>query len=232
MRIVNWYKFDDTAGLKDIISSNDVSWTGTPTYNTGKFGNGIYSNSTSNYVSGSETVFNPCEHIIEMWVKTDWSITNGVPSDGQRHTYIHWVYDANNYILLNSLEGALATRWNIRIGGTFYVYTITTGLTWSASTNTHLAWVFNCNGINGTSDIRRLYLNGSLVASDTTAIPTQTNTGGIYYNLVASFPAIDRVFDGVIDNQKIWNSTDSNTLNFVLANRETEAVKRNFIGAI
>lgn len=201
-RLILWNKCGNASEINKSQIGSAGTINGTPTYNTAKFNDGTYSNSDSNYLTFSDGGIDPNKITFEAWFKTDWSITDGVPSDSQFHVIYFWRYDANNYIVVSTRTTNFF--FNVVVGGTSYTATFTTGITWSASTDVHLAVVINRNGIDGGSDTFRFYINNSLAASTTTTIADQTNRNGIFYTHIHP-DAAGRVLDGIIDNLKIYN---------------------------
>jgi Ca2+-binding RTX toxin-like protein len=76
-------------------------------------------------------------------------------------------------------------------------------------TTYHMAYVWDSNGIDSTSDTMRIYVDGEKVASGNQALPTGSFDPYLYLGAVPNpFPDRTGFYDsvvGVTDNLKIWN---------------------------
>ena len=76
-------------------------------------------------------------------------------------------------------------------------------------TTYHMAYVWDSNGIDSTSDTMRIYVDGEKVASGNQALPTGSFDPYLYLGTVPNpFPDRTGFYDsvvGVTDNLKIWN---------------------------
>jgi len=132
--------------LTNSVVGADGTETGTLTYNAAKFGNGAYSNNAANYFSLDASGFDPNVYTIECWIQTDWSMTDGIPGDAAVHRMFCWYFSGVNLTTFGT--SATDLFFNHYVSGNNIVG-FTTNITWAASTNTHLALVFDRTGIAG-----------------------------------------------------------------------------------
>jgi hypothetical protein len=215
---IHWWKFGNDTQLNDETGSENLSKTGTPSYTAMKFGNGIYTNAAGSYASKSSFTIDYDKTVYSCVIKTDFSVTDGVTSDGNNHAIIFPITDGNNYAYFGGGNPNLLLE--IRISGTYYRFQMTTGVTWSASTNTDLLLVFDRTGIAGGSDTCRLYINGSLVFNSTLAVVTQSNTSCTFY--ILSNQGASQPLDGSLDNLKMYNDSSSETITQINKNDDYE----------
>jgi hypothetical protein len=197
--------------VQNSILGTNGTLVGTPTYQASKFGNGVYSNNVANYINiGNGQWFNPNAHTIDVWINTDYSVTDGVPSSASTNVPWFWYHDANNWAKWLVRPTVLLIQY--RVGGTFYSINLTTNITWAASTDTHTGYLMNRNGINGGSNTFEFYINGAIKGSSTLAIANQANAGTMFNLLVQNEGGLVRFpWVGSLDNFKAYNY---NRLNF------------------
>lgn len=199
-----WNRLGSNIQVQNSVLGIDGAWTGTPTYNAGKFGNGSYSNSNSNYITLPDTSFSPNQFTFDFWFKTDYNVTNGVPSDASRHALV-------TYYLSNSarvaIEFSSATGFYVSYIGTSPInYITTTGLTFSSGVIQHFGIVYDSNQIAGSADYFRLYWNGSLLNNSTSSGGTMASGGNIHALIMFfSGAPFTNPMDGLIDNLKIYD---------------------------
>ena len=187
-------------GVKCSYSNNFVK---TPFVLSGGFG--------ATTVSGTTTYLDAIT--IEMFVKyTDYSVTNGVVSDATRHVVFTAGYEgANEWILMLQHAPTIGTiivcyDYNGTLGISEY---IPAAINISLNDIVHYGYVYDTNGIDGSSDTLRLYMDNVEIYSSTTAarpriIFSGTNyDGSIYIGTQNAFRP--RESDAVHDTIKVYN---------------------------
>jgi hypothetical protein len=204
---INMNRLGNAAQIANGIKGVAWSWNGSATYSAGKFGNGMYTNNTANWLStASDDGFDPNDFSISMWVRTDWSITNGVPSDATNHAFWEWNKSGQDRIIINTNPADLC--FAIKVLNVWYFLPMTTGVTWAAATDTHLGFKYRRAGLS-TGNYREFYINGSLITSSAFQPPNQALSGGTFrLGGIAGAWAVD----SVIDQSLIFNNevTDFN----------------------
>jgi hypothetical protein len=209
---IGWWKLEDvTAEI-----GNDWTLNGSATWNSVKFNNGFYTNNNANYLSNAVTTgFDPNNFIFESWIKTDYNVVNGVPSDGNWHALFSWRYDGNNYITIWFAVGfGVFAQYNI--GGSASNIFFAKG-NWTAGDLVHFMWVYKRAGIAGGANTVRLYIDASLEGSSNIALASQTNVGA--YRLSLNQLGFEN-FTGSQDNVKIYDEAD--VFQDVIDNRNNE----------
>jgi hypothetical protein len=209
------------------IQSSEIGVNGTvvgsPSYNACKFDNGLYSNNTANHaVFVVSSQFNPNAFIVDFWINTDFSVTNDSVSDAGIHNFMGFASPTTYNFTTLGIDNGSGLRVNSWVSSVSHDNFLT-GATWSASTNTHICFVFDRTGIGGGANIARAYIDGILVNSSATAVPNQVRTDftmktPLYWDGVTLL----RPLDGVIDNIKIYNVVSEAIITAVLNNRNNE----------
>lgn len=175
-----------------------------------KFGKGITPN-TGDAGSGVDfpsTILNPEAGCIEMW-----SEFYNTPSAGTYGVYgfvnvAHWDQNPLSLYWHNStskLEGTLA------FGATAIGVTLT-GFNPALNSPVHIAMVWDRNGIDGSVDFVRLYVDGNIVAVNSTDNSWGTDSSG---NLRVAAPWDDQFSTDrySVDNIKVWDYAKSDFTN-------------------
>ncbi|HDD43453.1 MAG TPA: LamG domain-containing protein [Candidatus Desulfofervidus auxilii] len=213
-----WNKLGSDAEVTNSEIGADFSWTGTSAYKEGKFGNGIYTNNYQNYVTASGADFTPNNFTVEMWIKTDFNVTNGQVDNGHKNTLFVWYYNSDNRMYWSFHDNSNALGFGIYVSGNITFYS-TSNINFNAGELHHVAFVFDRAGIGGTSDIAKMYFDGEEIYSSTSAPASQSNTGGTIYLTSLQGNSI-WYYEGVIDNIKIWNYAKTD-----FSDRNTESME-------
>lgn len=213
MKPILWCRLESSTS-KELINNYSVVVTGAPTFSSGKFGNGAYSNNNSHYINITSIplskINNGAKYTIELWLKTDYNVTNGIPADGLVHDVFSFLTDTSQQINFYFYP-ADAFYFDATVGPGYYKRI--TAPTWTASNLIHFAFVFNKDGIDGGSDKIRVYVGNSLIFN------SSSFTSGSYVDLTGtSFTlrllgrAGSYVFKGQQDNIKIYDYAKTNFL--------------------
>jgi len=164
---------------------------GTPTYSASLYGNGLDCSANTGYLDIPAAALLLEKGTVEFWFTPNWSSAQ----DTSRHELICSVNNPNGLRIVYYDEvNAYFSIWNNNcpVDRTFMPLT--------SGTPAHFALVWDRNGIAGSSDIARLYLNGALVGSNSQVIfPTSINedvrigTDGTSHSM------------GVFDNLKVYD---------------------------
>ncbi len=200
--LILWNKL----GTEDEILHSEIgeslSWTGSEEYQDCQYNMGSYSNDNSNYITFPGTGFTPNAFTVEFWLKTDWDCVSGTAQETGYYSYFQWYYDNDNRIMAQIDH--TGCYLNIRGEGVHnYQYWTPSQLNWQAGDIVHLAWVYNRDGIDGTTDTKRLYFNGNVVASTTEQPEAFSVSGGMFYLL--QHQDLSRTLKGTVDNLKIYD---------------------------
>ncbi|MDD5287824.1 MAG: DUF2341 domain-containing protein [Dehalococcoidales bacterium] len=189
---IGWWKFDETSSTVayDAWGGNNGALVSGPTRVTGKTGNALSFNGTSDYVQMPDTVPNPSSQItIEAWVKIPTSATqsNGFIFEKQKHLY-------DSYVL--RLTGFKA-QFVLDNDADSYSYAIESPAAINDNQWRHIAGTYD-------GSVMRLYVDGILVATGAEM------TGNICYDdtqppRIGFHYEADTYFSGIIDEVKIYN---------------------------
>ena len=198
-----WSKLESNSDITSPQTGPAGTLIGTPTYSTCKFDNGVYINANNEGYKfqniGTTIAMN--KGTVGCWLKTDYNVTNGAPSDGARHFILDYWINANNRIILYFYLDAI--KLIRKVGGSDVILADTTS-DWSAGDVVHLAVVWDKDaGFDGAKTMA-LYVNGIQSASLTTALPACADSEDAYVHIGiqenGTYPT-----DGVIDNLKIYD---------------------------
>jgi hypothetical protein len=192
--LVGWWRFNNEAGESSTLfkdwstygNNGTCSGAACPVSATGKFGNALQFNGTTDYVdAGNGASLNITGAItIEAWVKT-----NTIPASG------HWpaLLDKNiNYqLVITPTTGKPYLQWNNSGSG----YNVVSNTALSIGVWAHIAVVV----INGS---QTLYFNG--VKSGSASNPALLDTS-TQHLLIGKNNGSNDFFNGSIDEVKIWN---------------------------
>jgi hypothetical protein len=203
-------RLGDATQVGNSVVGLNFSWTGTPAYAAGKFGNGIdITYSGGEYISNGSWVYYP-QGCHEFWLKPDndynsgsnvtyfydWRSSGGTGNPSQ---IIYYNYGAQIWSLWNpngAGNGIFETQYNDTTS-------------FSGGDLLHLAHVWDAAGIDGGSDTHRFYINGSRMTatagSEATAIHN-INIIGKTMRIGQSVGANQGAV-GVIDNFKTYDWT-------------------------
>jgi hypothetical protein len=148
----------------------------TVTHQAAVFGNGAYCGTARRnrivFDSGADILPHSGRYTISFWANFNFSMTNGVASSGTQ-------------LMFGLLEdGGVKNTWDFVSFQTTYSYWSTTvngsttqtrldsptGLTFSSGTWYHIAFVCDKDGIDGGSDVQRIYLDNSILWNSTAAL--------------------------------------------------------------
>ena len=217
-----WNKQGSLAQITNSEIGPDFAWSGTSTYNAGKFDNGSYSAVAGNWMkTATDTGFVANAFIVEAWVKTDYNVVNGNPSDHANHELFEWWKSGNDKIILMFDAGANALQMANKVSGGWNQFNATNAaISWSAGDLVHLMFVMDRGGIGGGANTRRIYVNGSLAQASNVAVNNQANSGGYYKMLSLDGAAWD--WNGLSDNVKVYNVVSESHITDIAANKDTE----------
>ncbi len=181
----------------------DGSVVGTVNFNNDvKFGKGITPNtgSAGSGVDFPTTMLNPEAGCIEMWTKFyEAPVANNYGVYGLVNV-AHWNHAPVSLYWHNSGSDLSGT---IGFGPINYIATLH-GFNPAFNTPVHIAFAWDRNGIDGTGDYLRLYVDGVIVATNTTDNTWGTDTSG-HFRVAAPWDnsfATDRYS---VDNIKVWD---------------------------
>jgi len=220
-----WSKLNESL-IAEIGS--DGAWVGTDNYEDCKFEKGADNDSVANYPTFPDDAIIENAFMVEQWFKGDgWNCVNGDPSDGADKGLFGWWADSSNWIQCHFSASSNAFFLRFRINGATVNYISSDpAFTFLSGALQHILMAFKQSGIEGGPDICRIYFNGNLVFTSTTAPLVQPNGPGIFLQNVYKGASIAGAFEGCIDNIKIYNVVDDETIAEVLANRENEGFAR------
>jgi len=195
-----------------VVGSSDIgvngAWVGSSSYEANKWGNGAYNNSTTNRIEfnafPSSDVNDWDRFMAEFYLKTDYNVVNGVPSDAANHGFFAYYQDTNN-----RLRWVIDTVYNIdlgaKIGGVWYNHR-NISPSWSAGDLIHFLVVVDDDGIDGGPDKFRVYINGSLEYNSVNNYATWSTTQSIDLLIQTTVgPAYVTPFSGSMNNLKLYN---------------------------
>jgi hypothetical protein len=217
--IGHWKLEDVTAEIGPDFVVNGVA-----TWNPCKFNNGFYTTDDANFLrTANDGTFTPNSFIAEWWMRTDNSVTNGIPSDGGYHDYGIWGVTANPTILIANYPAPFECYIYIDTGVAPPVTFSFANGTWLAGANVHIMLVVDTTGIAGGPNTVRYYVNGNLENS---------SNGGL-----AAFVAADRFkigglpwaavenMEAVMDNLRIYNGSSQALIDAVILNSYTNEIE-------
>lgn len=189
--LTSYYKFDESSGnASDSFGSNTLTNNGSTSYASGKINNGIdLESSSSQYFSKTSQPFDSTSGTICAWVKLEsLSSTLG---------YGQSIFSTSTNVGVAGVDFTIRAS-DDKIGVFFGTGSqeATGGSALTTGTFYHVACTW-------TTAFKKVYLNGSLVNTNSNA---QTQTAGsttAYVGTTAS--ATSRYFDGIIDELGIWS---------------------------
>lgn len=189
-KLTGWNKLNDASGQS--VIGEDITYTGAPSFVACKYKQGPDIDTNGKYADMSHVPGQ--KGTVEIWIKPHFNF------EGVADAYF---IDADSTgvrasLFFDSSEDDFS--FGLFEGGTGYVVT-STGIVFSIDDVIHLAGVWDTDGIQGTTDRTRLYVNGVLEASSTGAIATITQTG----IRLGNRNALDLNADSVIEDFKISN---------------------------
>lgn len=188
---------NSVVGANGTIVSNAI-------FKPGKFGNGFYISNDNDYITfPPSTLSDWSKFTAEMWLKPDWSMIGGTStSDGIDHSpFLMHEGSSLDYISLYFHQNGVIIFALNADSGNCAVYEDTLDIT--AEQWYHYAIVADINGIAGTSDKMRLYIDGNMIK----AISEYYVPGSfiIYVGIYDPANPDNLEFEGIIDNLKIYN---------------------------
>ncbi|MFO7574648.1 MAG: LamG-like jellyroll fold domain-containing protein [Bacteroidales bacterium] len=201
--LVLWNKMGSVEEVENSETGPDGTIVGTVNFdNDVRFGKGLTPN-TGNAASGVDfptTVVDPERGSIEMWTKfytPPAAGTNGVYGFVNVN---HWSHNVMSFTWHNSgsiLDMTLtfnSTGRNVSLGS------------FSPPLNTpvHIACVWDREGINGSGDYMRIYVDGEMVASNSTDNDWGTDNSSGTFRVAAPWDASFATDRYSVDNLKIW----------------------------
>jgi hypothetical protein len=213
-----WNKEGSDAEIDSSEIGNNGVRTGTVTYTPVKFDNGVSNNSGNNYVTFNHPFGNPADKgMIEFWFKTDFNVTNGVPSDGQFHHY--WSFYNSGVLDFRLYHHPTAGLFMNHTDGFIQNNTID----WTAGDIIHGLCIWDKDaGFDG-SKTMSLYIGGAEIGSATSTL-TSRDYGTTITTLCANptqFGGTLYPLDGAMDNIEMY--PDPTKYLDVLANKDNES---------
>jgi hypothetical protein len=223
-KLVLWNKLGSVSEVQNSEVGLNGQVFGNITFAEGKFGNGAVYRGDGDQIDFQDVdgYLSLKEGCFEVWVKPEgWSTTDGCASDGDfKWIWQTWIYDYSSGIEKAGFDFGFGPgdglRWNIYDGvqysgfnDAYFVKLNSPGLNLKDGVFSHLAFVWSENGIAGSSDTCRIYLDGILIASTRNhlSVPmikdTKWRLGNSWVNWASDIGSDD--FRGVMDNLKIWN---------------------------
>ena len=187
------YEFENNAD--DSAGSNDGTATGSPTYTTGQVGQAINLDAVDDYVTLPAGVVNSNDITIAAWVNWDGGdVWQRIFDFGSGET---------QYMFLTPSSYSNTLRFAITTSGNGSEQRIeTSGL--STGTWTHVAITLN-------GDLGTLYVNGTPAATNSSMTINPTDFNAAINYVGASQFSSDPLFDGRIDDFRIYNFALSET---------------------
>ena len=192
---------------------------GSPTFPLCKFGNGIYCNA-----SGEDAAFvlNSArlnKSIIEWWMKTDYNVVNGQPTDGHHYFFeIESSVSTETFAVLAYKIAALGlVSYAAGDGGNLGKNTI---IDWSAGDLLHCMFVIDRSaGFDG-AKTSALYINGAQVSSGTGALSDKGGATGAIVHFGSSTGG-GFVSKATEDNPKIYTDVSAAIIAEIILNSYT-----------
>jgi hypothetical protein len=217
-----WNKLGSNAQVTSSEIGPDFTISGTPTYEAAKFDNGIKIDANSEEVElTTDATFDLAQGAVGVWIKTGYSVTDGVPSDASRHDLvdIRNMSTGQERILMILLSDRM--RFVIVSGGVTTIFDLTTDVTWSADTLTYLLFVYDNSAA---SKKRIVYIGDASSISEigsSSATWNDNDISGIQFTLGNNTFYTDP-WDGIIDNIKYFNDASTANVDLIKDNRNTE----------
>ncbi|MFC1517960.1 LamG-like jellyroll fold domain-containing protein, partial [Candidatus Margulisiibacteriota bacterium] len=213
-----WNKLGSEAEVTSSVVGPDGVIVGTITYETAKYDNGFrplgdYSHKPE---FDSSILNSDMKGTIEMWWKADEAHDDTSPGTKSSNLMMLWnpahnlgsQIPADQYgMWIRYLHGT--TRFNCQLSSSVFSvsYYGDSGFSWGAGDLVHVAFVWDREGIGGTSETAQLYVNDQKIATSDTAIPDDLTpvvsafaVGNSKYNYSS-----DAQVRGALDNIKVWN---------------------------
>ena len=205
MALKYWSKLEDAGDVTNPEIGPAGTEDGSPTYAACKFNNGIYVNVDNegyHFPNNPTVITGATKGAVEFWIKPDFNLVNGEPSDSARH-FLFAYSPAGSAVLAIEVQATGGIRI-VRvddIGGTVAILDTTTD--WTAGDLVHLAFTWDKDhGFDGNKTMA-FYVNGVETVSTTTALGTLTDdTSDIYVGIHGSGAFH---MDSVLDNLKIFD---------------------------
>jgi len=226
--VENWNKLGSLAEVNNSEIGVDLTEVGTITHPAGKFNNGsknVGSGVTGNYISGANVISNLNQWCHEEWVKPDFNVANGVADNGQQNGRFGMFQSGTNLVYSTFHNNATWGLYTLvrRNAVSNHVAMKSALISLNAGTLYHMLTVFNPNGIAGGLNTLRVYLDGVLVGSTNVSFGLfSSHTNTFYFNCIRGSASIAYPSNMVIDNAKIYNSTSQETIDGIIANRNSE----------
>jgi hypothetical protein len=213
---IGWSKFGSAGEITSPEKGVAGVISGSPTYVAAQFGNGVLIDADGERLKFTDNgAWGGSEGAIGIHIKpVGWSITDGQASStptGTHNIVLFGLADVGDNFLYFGFHETLDLIWQIKSGG-FWQNPINNispvDMDLGDGVLGHLLLVWNETGIEGGSDTRRLYLNGSQIWSTTNALTMPVWAGAGYHNIGSYGAGSVWPFDGVLDNPKVWDDSD------------------------
>jgi len=194
--LVAWWKMDEGSGTTLIDASdyhNNGTTVGSPVWVTGKVGQALQLNGTSQYTTAPNSAFlGPANAITTAaWIKPERTATQNIIKKAANSS-------TNGYELSLASTGKVFFRINQATSGDTYRITSVTSYPADGSTWMHIAATYDGAAM-------KIYINGVLDASVTPASPPTISTNALAVGIGAQ-PDGQFKFKGAIDDAHIYNN--------------------------
>lgn len=164
-RLIYWARLGN---LKAQVGSNLSAVVSADFTKTSKFGVGAYSDDPDKKLYLTPPSWTTAQGCIEFWMRPDWSLSDGVPSDSSTHRWIS-SWGTNNALQLGiSYPGGVIVVMGTG-GGGYTIFYGTTGCDMTAGADHHVGLSWRTTGVSGSKTVV-LYIDNIEVASTTADI--------------------------------------------------------------
>ena len=209
---VLWNRLGSATQITKSVIGENFAWVGSSSYAAGKFGNGSYSNSASNYpqvTNGNNVIPDQGLYAVELWLKTGFDVTNGVgPANNPGIWSLYGAAWSKAQVSFLTGSGLTFAYYWLSSSGYYHLNSTSAAFTWTAGTLVHLAFVINTSGIGGSANTMRVYKDGISRTTSDTALGTPPAAAPVFKLLNGDWTTGQ---DATIDNIKVY---DYDKINF------------------
>jgi hypothetical protein len=195
---------NDADSITRTVIGSAGTISGTITYEASKFGNGVIRQAGGSYVSFPVAILDSLKQrgTFEMWIRP--KVTQPVAFSYGVFGFVNAPYDTNGDILFFWGDGTTSSGWValFGFGGFSLMANESTQFVATIGQDYHAALCWDKDGINGSSDTARIYRDGVLVNSMTTALPQGSPTSSDFKLCTEGDGAFDKY---TTNNFKVYN---------------------------